>query len=173
MFVILSNYAAFLFVRRQKRDIPFIASACIREVERRGMSEVGIYRVSGSASDLARLKKSFESSKFPYISKRLIIKQEQFSDSYEAEQLLKEVDIHSVTGILKLYLRELPEALFTDHLYPTLLEAFNQSNGNLIRRMELLKDCFTKLPLQNKATIQFILDHLIRYAFWVVSMYYI
>ncbi|KAK5640428.1 hypothetical protein RI129_011239 [Pyrocoelia pectoralis] len=130
--------------KRQKRDIPFIVSACIREVERRGMSEVGIYRVSGSASDLARLKKSFE------------------SNSYEAEQLLKEVDIHSVTGILKLYLRELPEALYTDQLYPTLLEAFNQSNGNLIRRMELLKECFTKLPQQNKATIQFILDHLIR-----------
>ncbi|KAF5272711.1 hypothetical protein FQA39_LY07738, partial [Lamprigera yunnana] len=121
-------------------DIPFIVSACIREVERRGMSEVGIYRVSGSASDLARLKKSFENT----------------------EQLLKEVDIHSVTGILKLYLRELPEALYTDQLYPTLLEAFNQSNGNLIRRLELLKECFLKLPQQNKATIQFILGHLIR-----------
>lgn len=43
--------------------MPFIISACIREVERRGMCEVGIYRVSGSASDLARLKKAFETSK--------------------------------------------------------------------------------------------------------------
>lgn len=76
--------------------------------------------------------------------------------------MLKEVDIHSVTGILRLYLRELPEALFTDHLYPELLEAFNQSNGNLNRRIELLNDCFAKLPLQNKETIKFILDHLIR-----------
>lgn len=49
--------------RREKRDIPFIMTACIREVERRGMLEVGIYRVSGSASDLARLKKAFETSK--------------------------------------------------------------------------------------------------------------
>ncbi|XP_018325417.1 active breakpoint cluster region-related protein [Agrilus planipennis] len=130
--------------KRQKRDIPFIVSATIREVERRGMSEVGIYRVSGSASDISKLKKSFE------------------TNSYEAEQLLKEVDIHSVTGILRLYLRELPEALFTDQLYPILLEAFNQSGGNLIRRMELLKNCFGKLPHQNKATIQFILEHLIR-----------
>jgi active breakpoint cluster region-related protein len=40
-----------------------------------------------------------------------------FSDAYEAEQLLKEVDIHSVTGNLKSYLRELPEALFTDQHY--------------------------------------------------------
>lgn len=49
-------------IRREKRDIPFIVTSCIREVERRGMLEVGIYRVSGSASDLARLKKAFESS---------------------------------------------------------------------------------------------------------------
>lgn len=40
-----------------------------------------------------------------------------FTDAYEAEQLLKEVDIHSVTGNLKSYLRELPEALFTDQHY--------------------------------------------------------
>jgi len=59
--------------RREKRDVPFIITACVREVERRGVGEVGLYRVSGSASDVARLRKSFE------------------SNSYEAEQLLKEV----------------------------------------------------------------------------------
>lgn len=50
--------------RREKRDIPFIITSCVREVERRGMVEVGIYRVSGSALDLAKLKKAFETSKF-------------------------------------------------------------------------------------------------------------
>lgn len=83
-------------------------------------------------------------------------------DSYEAEQLLKEVDVHSVTGILKLYLRELPEALFTDKLYPTLIEAFNICNGNLSKRTQQLKERFAELPPPNKITIQFILDHLIR-----------
>ncbi|KAL1518040.1 hypothetical protein ABEB36_001726 [Hypothenemus hampei] len=130
--------------KKQKRNIPFIITACIREVERRGMSEVGIYRVSGSQTDITKLKKSFE------------------TNSYEAEQLLKEVDIHSVTGILKLYLRELPEALFTDQLYPQLLESFNQSNGNLKRRTDLLNDCFEKLPTPNKESIKCILEHLIR-----------
>ncbi|XP_066156884.1 active breakpoint cluster region-related protein [Euwallacea fornicatus] len=130
--------------KRQKRNIPFIITACIREVERRGMYEVGVYRVSGSQTDITKLKKSFE------------------TNSYEAEQLLKEVDVHSVTGILKLYLRELPEALFTDHLYPQLLEAFNQSNGNLKRRTELLKECFDKLPVPNKESIKYILEHLMR-----------
>ncbi|XP_054730679.1 active breakpoint cluster region-related protein isoform X2 [Anastrepha obliqua] len=132
-------------LKREKRDIPFIISACIREVERRGMSEVGIYRVSGSASDLAKLKKSFE------------------TNAYEAEQLLKDVDIHSVTGILKSYLRELPEALFTDALYPKFFETFSAfSNNNEAARINELTKVFEELPLANKASINHILDHLIR-----------
>lgn len=37
------------------------------------MSEVGIYRVSGSASDLAKLKKSFESSELDIINQISIL----------------------------------------------------------------------------------------------------
>lgn len=37
--------------------------SCITEVERRGIKEVGIYRVSGLSSDVQRLKKAFETSK--------------------------------------------------------------------------------------------------------------
>ncbi|KOC67113.1 Active breakpoint cluster region-related protein [Habropoda laboriosa] len=127
--------------KREKRDVPFIITACVREVERRGVGEVGLYRVSGSASDLTKLRKSFE------------------SNSYEAEQLLKEVDVHSVTGVLKLYLREMPEALFTDALYPSFLEAFHTgdlSKGAALRRV------YESLPAVNKAVIDFLLAHLIR-----------
>ncbi|XP_065089098.1 active breakpoint cluster region-related protein isoform X2 [Ochlerotatus camptorhynchus] len=132
-------------IKREKRDIPFIVSACVREVERRGMSEVGIYRVSGSASDVAKLKKSFE------------------TNAYEAEQLLKEVDIHSVTGILKSYLRDLPEALFTDQYYPKFFETFNRhSNLNEALRIDALHKIFVELPPPNKATIHLLLDHLMR-----------
>lgn len=31
--------------------------------------------------------------------------------------LVRDADINVVTGLLKLYFRELPESLFTDHLY--------------------------------------------------------
>ncbi|XP_032516985.2 active breakpoint cluster region-related protein isoform X2 [Danaus plexippus] len=138
--------------KREKRNIPFIISACVREVERRGISEVGIYRVSGSASDLNRLRKSFE------------------TNAYEAEQLLKEVDVHSVTGVLKLYLRELPEALFTDALYPELLKAWGSTPGvgnstdsapAHTRRHALLK-CYAQLPDLNKNCIDFLLNHFVK-----------
>ncbi|XP_066588300.1 active breakpoint cluster region-related protein-like [Prorops nasuta] len=127
--------------KREKRDVPFIITACVREVERRGVAEVGLYRVSGSASDLTKLRKSFE------------------SNSYEAEQLLKEVDVHSVTGVLKLYLREMPEALFTDALYPAFLEAFQTGEHS---RCAALRRVYEGLPTVNKAVIDFLLAHLIR-----------
>ncbi|RVE50864.1 hypothetical protein evm_004431 [Chilo suppressalis] len=138
--------------KREKRNIPFIISACVREVERRGIHEVGVYRVSGSTSDLNRLKKSFE------------------TNAYEAEQLLKEVDIHSVTGVLKLYLRELPEALFTDALYPELLRAWGATQGAgasvdsgpaHTRRHALMK-CYAQLPDLNKNCIDFLLNHFVK-----------
>jgi len=40
--------------------------------------------------------------------------------------LVKNADINVITGLLKIYLRELPEALFTDALYPKLVEGFGE-----------------------------------------------
>lgn len=88
-----------------------------------------------------------------------------FPDAYEAEQLLKDysTDIHSVTGILKSYLRELPEALFTDALYPKFFETFSRfTNNNEAERINELLVVFEELPPANKASINHILDHLIR-----------
>jgi len=45
----------------------------------------------------------------------------KLSDGKVATQLAKDSDIHVITGLLKLYLRELPESLFTDALYPSLV----------------------------------------------------
>jgi len=61
-------------------------------------------------------------------------------DSRTAAPLVKNADIHVITGLLKVYLRELPEALFTDSLYPKLVEGFGQSLSNcyLIDELSLL-----------------------------------
>lgn len=84
-------------------------------------------------------------------------------DNYEAEQLLKEVDIHSVTGIFKSFLRELPETLFTDVLYRKFIETFNKfSNINENELSVALQTIFGEIPVQNRASIWFILDHLIK-----------
>lgn len=42
--------------------MPLIVRQCVEEVERRGLEEVGIYRVSGVATDIQALKAAFDSS---------------------------------------------------------------------------------------------------------------
>ena len=47
-------------------------------------------------------------------------------DSRTSVSMLKSADTSVLTGLLKLYLRELPEALFTDALYPKLVDGMGE-----------------------------------------------
>lgn len=53
-----------LSARRERSKVPLIVRQCVEEIERRGMEEVGIYRVSGVATDIQALKAAFDSSEF-------------------------------------------------------------------------------------------------------------
>lgn len=48
--------------RREHSKVPYIVRQCLEEIERRGMEEVGIYRVSGVATDIQALKAAFDAS---------------------------------------------------------------------------------------------------------------
>ena len=126
--------------------------------------QVGIYRVNGSAVDMGRLKRAFE------------------SNPYEAEQLLKECDIHAVAGILKQYLRytlsmesiggtililsffrDLPECIFTSEAYPKLFEAYAIQDAE--QRSRTYLHLFSQLPQNpSQACIVFLIEHLVRVA---------
>ena len=47
--------------QREKRPIPHIVTCCVREIERRGLDDLGLYRVSGLATDITKLRKAFDS----------------------------------------------------------------------------------------------------------------
>lgn len=51
--------------RRERSKVPYIVRQCIEEVEKRGIDEVGIYRISGVATDIQALKIAFDTSKTP------------------------------------------------------------------------------------------------------------
>lgn len=127
--------------RKEKSPVPFLINCCVREVEKRGINEVGIYRLSGSTSDVQRLRRVFE------------------NDPFEAEQLLREVDINAVAHLLKLYLRELPEALFTDQLYPDLFEALSQPEPE--EKSARLLALFQRLPAINRNIVMHLIDHMV------------
>ena len=54
--------------RRERSKVPLIVRQCVEEIERRGMEEVGIYRVSGVATDIQALKAAFDASEFTSLS---------------------------------------------------------------------------------------------------------
>ena len=47
---------------RERRMYPFIIQESAAEVERRGCTEVGIYRVNGAACEIKKLRTLFENS---------------------------------------------------------------------------------------------------------------
>lgn len=50
-----------------------------------------------------------------------------FSDLRAGLNILSDSDIHAVTGVLKLYFRELPEPLFTEESYPQFVDSIGRA----------------------------------------------
>lgn len=62
--------------------MPYIVRQCLEEIERRGMEEVGIYRVSGVATDIQALKTAFDTSECSVYSLR---RQKDISQNTQVE----------------------------------------------------------------------------------------
>jgi len=128
--------------RRENSDIPLVVIGCVQEIEKRGMEEVGIYRLSGATSEVRRLKDAFD------------------NNSQSALVQVAEADIHAVAGLLKMYLRDLPEPLFTDDRY----SKFVASNGikDPEEKKKAMTEIFESLPTPNRLTSIYLLNHLRR-----------
>ncbi|XP_007242069.2 active breakpoint cluster region-related protein isoform X1 [Astyanax mexicanus] len=124
--------------------VPHIVRSCVEEVERRGMEEEGIYRISGASSAIQALKHAFD------------------TNYWEAMSKLRSVDVNVVSGTLKLYLRELPETLIpTDH-FQSLSKALDLSDPYL--RAGIMLSELQSFPDVNRNTLLFLLHHLKRVA---------
>ncbi|XP_013397846.1 rho GTPase-activating protein 100F [Lingula anatina] len=137
-------------IRREKSGlrVPIIVHKCIEEIDRRGLETVGTYRVCGSARRKGELREEFEKNPF------LV--------DLSPDNVM---DIHVVTGLLKDYLRELPEPLFTNALYNMLVDALCvQMPGDPEGNAKLMLSILECLPKPNQDTMVMLLDHLNRVA---------
>uniref|UniRef100_A0A8C5EIF4 Breakpoint cluster region protein-like n=1 Tax=Gouania willdenowi TaxID=441366 RepID=A0A8C5EIF4_GOUWI len=130
--------------KRERSKVPLIVRQCVEEIERRGMDEVGIYRVSGVATDIQALKAAFD------------------SNNKDVSVVMREMDVNAIAGTLKLYFRELPEPLFTDDLYPNFAGAIGLSDS--VAKESCMLNLLLSLPESNLLTFLFLLDHLKRVA---------
>ncbi|XP_048100498.1 PH_BCR_vertebrate and RhoGAP_Bcr domain-containing protein [Alosa alosa] len=130
--------------KREHSKVPLIVRQCVEEIERRGLEEVGIYRVSGVATDIQTLKAAFD------------------SNNKDVSVLMSEMDVNAIAGTLKLYFRELPEPLFTDELYRNFTGGIGLSDS--VAKESCMLNLLLSLPEPNLLTFLFLLDHLKRVA---------
>ena len=100
---------------REGDACPYIIRACTAEVEKRGLRDVGVYRVSAAKSDILQLKEFFDSN-HPDLSRKI-----------------EKADVHVVTGVLKKFLMELPEPLIHAPFSDKLAEAITHFQVNLLK----------------------------------------
>ena len=99
-----------LLAERDGILVPLIVEQCIAEIERRGMLEEGIYRLSGAVASIHDLKQAYDTS-----SEGVDLSAPQWRD------------INVVSGTLKLFFRELHDAVIPPQSYLAFIEAVGKS----------------------------------------------
>eukprot|EP00045_Choanoeca_perplexa_P016342 m.219388 g.219388 ORF g.219388 m.219388 type:complete len:680 (+) comp17232_c0_seq3:135-2174(+) len=127
--------------RREQRPIPHIITKCVEEIQRRGLTEVGVYRTGGNARITEQLKQAF------------IHRAEDADVSPAAAPT-----IASVASLLKQYLRELPEPLITAALYPAFMRAAGEQETQ-DHRLRFLQGTIESMPKQHRDCFKYLFDH--------------
>ncbi|XP_028302610.1 rac GTPase-activating protein 1-like isoform X2 [Gouania willdenowi] len=120
-------------------QIPALVIYCIREIEHRGLHEVGLYRVSGQERLVKELKEKLIRGK-------------------TLPPLDKVEDINVVTGVLKDFLRNLPEPLLTFNLNKAFMTAAEIEDDD--NSLAMLYQAMSELPQPNRDTLACLMIHL-------------
>jgi hypothetical protein len=117
--------------------IPEVVEKCVTYIRAYGLEVEGIFRVSGEQLDVIALKELFE--------KRGTAKAE-----IDFSKTDFEIDVHAITGLLKLWLRELNPPLLTFELYQDFINAINKD----VVEVKALVD---RLPPANRRVLKYLL----------------
>ena len=83
--------------------VPALVVHCVKEIEARGLGEVGLYRIPGSERDVRDLKEKFSAGR--------------------GCPNLYHMDIHTLTGVVKDFLRSLREPLIPSNMWHLFTQA--------------------------------------------------
>jgi len=118
--------------------VPLVAIACMACVERFGINQVGIYRLSASKTKIDDLRKVLAAG------------------HYQDIETVERWDVNTVSCVFKQWLRELPNPLCTFERYAQLVDL---ATGPSILGF---KGIMVKLPFNHRILLQQVLQHLSR-----------
>ncbi|NXS09339.1 MYO9B protein, partial [Neodrepanis coruscans] len=127
----------------ERNSVPVVMEKLLEYVEMHGLYTEGIYRKSGSANRMKELKQLLQ------------------ADPNSVK--LENYPIHTITGILKQWLRELPDPLMTSAQYNDFLRAV----AELPEKQEQLCAIYSvleQLPQANHNTLERLIFHLVKVA---------
>lgn len=131
------------YVSQTSPMIPSIIVHCVNEIEQRGLTETGLYRISGCDRTVKELKEKFLRVKtVPLLS--------------------KVDDIHAICSLLKDFLRNLKEPLLTFRLNKNFMEAAEITDED--NSIAAMYQAVGELPRANRDTLAFLMIHLQRVA---------
>ncbi|CAG08020.1 unnamed protein product, partial [Tetraodon nigroviridis] len=123
-----------------KNPVPMVLEMMLEHVEMHGLYTEGIYRKSGSANRMKELHQRLESE--PH------------------SVCLEDYPIHTVTGLVKQWLRELPDPLMTFMHYNDFLHATDLPEKQ--EQLQAIYKVIEELPPANFITLERLIFHLVR-----------
>ncbi|TGJ87632.1 hypothetical protein E0Z10_g1158 [Xylaria hypoxylon] len=132
---------------RDQFAVPMVVHQCIQAVDLYGLAVEGIYRLSGSAMHVNKLKNLFDTDQESHIL-----------DFRNPENFFH--DVNSVAGLLKQFLRDLPDPLLTSENYSAFIDAAKHDD-DIVRR-DSMHAIINNLPDPNYATLRALTLHLHR-----------
>ncbi|XP_068174654.1 unconventional myosin-IXb isoform X3 [Antennarius striatus] len=123
-----------------KNPVPMVLEMMLEHVEMHGLYTEGIYRKSGSANRMKELHQRLEADPHPVC--------------------LEDYPIHTVTGLVKQWLRELPDPLMTFMHYNDFLHAVELPEKQ--EQLHAIYKVLEELPSANFNTLERLIFHLVR-----------
>ncbi|KAM9462010.1 SH3 domain-binding protein 1 [Clarias gariepinus] len=121
-----------------EKEIAEPIQECVSMLLRTGLKEEGLFRLAAAASVVKKLKNSLNSG---------MVDHDEFC-----------ADPHAVAGVLKSYLRELPEPLMTFELYNEWFKAAGEKD--LDEKLEQFRTVLKKLPSENYTNLRYLIQFL-------------
>ncbi|KAJ1674407.1 Rho GTPase-activating protein [Spiromyces aspiralis] len=130
-------------VARDNKRIPVILTKCINVIEVCGLQQEGLYRLSGQLSVINKLQADFDID----------------ADKVDLQASVYKDDVNNLTGLVKQYLRKLPDGLISSTQCIKLAHIINSAGGKADNAISAFKTELESMAEHNYHVLAYLIHH--------------